>query len=480
MKIQPSFGANGNILLGTLATILIVSSIAANVLLNCTTRYNVASNQVRGWKEALQAAEAGGDIAYAEVRKTILNPSQAWSNWANDGITHTNLPTTFGQNSLSTSSRVDLFYIDPTTGNPWYRIRTQGTAPVLGLKRAGMDDRMSVGTRGDSLLRKIDFNYDHFVASYGPEGDGVGKALIPVARPQISRRIELIAAPVTPFDAAIKCSGSFYGLGSAAQIDSYNSGNGPYAFVANNPSDPRYADARSGHVQIGSSIATVMGTIYGNLATNGGTVVRSEYVSGTIDNNVPFTLPPYKMPTDLPPPQSSPTLVTGNMSLTPPAPGTAANPTYYLLSSFSGDLTIYPAGGAETYVAIHVTNNMTGKIAVKAAVHAKIFFDGNLSFKARDMVNESGNAANLQFYGISPTDPSVTQTIEITPPGNFAATIYAPSASYVMNGNPDIKGALVCKTFYGNGNTSWHYDRALDNEGEAVDYKIVSYVEDTR
>jgi hypothetical protein len=50
----------------------------------------------------------------------------------------------------------------------------------------------------------------------------------------------------------------------------------------------------------------------------------------------------------------------------------------------------------------------------------------------------------------------------------------------MMNGNPDITGALVCKTFYGNGNTSWHYDRALDYLGEVTDYRITSYVEDIR
>ena len=29
-------------------------------------------------------------------------------------------------------------------GNPWYRIRSLGTAPVMGLKRTTMDDRMGV------------------------------------------------------------------------------------------------------------------------------------------------------------------------------------------------------------------------------------------------------------------------------------------------------------------------------------------------
>ena len=60
---------------------------------------------------------------------------------------------------------------------------------------------------GDSLLRKIDFQYDHFVATYGPNGDGQNKQLVAATyAPSISRRIEQIVTPVTPFfDAAIKC-----------------------------------------------------------------------------------------------------------------------------------------------------------------------------------------------------------------------------------------------------------------------------------
>ena len=470
----------GNVLLCALCTILVVSAIGGTVLLNCTARYNVASNQVQNWKAALAAAEAGGDIAYAEVRKTILDPSHAFSGWTSAGGVYTSPISNVGSSDLSANSRVDSFYADPITGNSWYRIRSTGTAAFNGLLRAGMDDRMISGARGDSLLRKVDLKYDHFISMYGPNGDGTGKALVAVSRPQLTRRIELVAAPITPFEAAIKCSGTFYGLGDAAQIDSYNSVNGPYYFCANNPADPHYNDSRSGSVEIGSSVATVRGMLYGNVATNGGTIVRSQYITGTIDNNVPFTIPPYTLPTNLPAAQASPTNITGNVTINPPAAGTVRNPSFYVVSSFSGNLTINPVGNAQTYVAIHVTNDITGKIDIKPGVHAQIFFDGNINLKARDMVNESGIAGNLQFYGISPADPSTEQTVAIAPPGNFAATFYAPSADVSLTGNPDITGALVCKTFYGNGNTSWHYDRALDTMGDVVDYRVASYVEDTR
>ena len=494
----------GNVLICALATILIISLIGANVLQNCTTRFNTSSSQVRSWKESLMAAEAGGDIAYAEVRKTItagipsgfpnglpdgtvVDPAHAFNGWTKSGNKYSSPVTTFGANGLQTSTVLDVFYWDGS-GNPWYRTRSKGTAPVNGLPRTGMDDRMGAGTRGDSLLRKIDFRTDHFVATYGPNGDGVGLAVTPVPNPQITRRIEQISAPVTPFEAAIKCTGTFYGLGSAAQIDSYNSKNGPYVFVANNPADPRFKDSRSGSVEIGAPVASdaVNGMLYGNVSTNGGTIRPSQYITGTIDNNVPFTCPPFKMPV-MPAPQPSPTSITSTeVNLTPPVAGSPQTPTYYLLSSLSARVTLNPVGGAQTYIAIRVTGDITARVTVKNNVHLKIFVDGNIDIKARDVDNESNLAANLQYYSISPTlangdpDPSKTQFIHIAPPGNFAATFYAPSADVVLNGNPDLIGAIVCKTFYGNGNTSWHYDRALDVEGDAVDYRIVSYVEDIR
>jgi len=498
MRISGRSFQEGNVLLCVLCTILVVSVIGGNVLLNCMTRYNVASSQVRSWKESLDAAETGGDIAYAEVRKTILDPTHAFNGWTQTAGVYSNTPVTYGQDSLTTNSTVDTFYYD-FNGNPWYRIRTKGTAPVLGLKRVGMDDRMGPNNRGDSLLRKIDFNYDHFVATYGPNGDGLNKALVPVSRPQVTRRVELIAAPITPFEAAIKAGGTFYGLGSAAYIDSFRSTTGPYdPTVKTNPSDPRYVDSQAGTVEIDASVATIMGSIYGNVYTNGGTVTKSTTsISGIIDNNVPFSLSPFIMPNTaswnyIPSPQ----VINPNTTITPAAPGSADQPNYYLVTSFvnNGNLTVNPAtvNGVpqETYVAIHVTSDIGGStgqgptITIPAHVHLEVYFDGNFQTKAENIVNTSGYAGNLQFYGISPTDPTIQQTVNLNSGGGstagFAAVFYAPSANFTINGGPDITGAIVCKNFYANGNVHWHYDRALDNTGDATDYRVVSYVEDVR
>ena len=64
MQTRKTFRESGNALICALVAILIVSLIGANVLSNSTTRLNVSSNQVRAWKEALEAAEAGGDMAF--------------------------------------------------------------------------------------------------------------------------------------------------------------------------------------------------------------------------------------------------------------------------------------------------------------------------------------------------------------------------------------------------------------------------------
>jgi hypothetical protein len=563
MQSKRNTKETGNVLIYVMGVIVILSVIGAIVLRNSTTRLNASSNQVRAWKEALSAAETGGDIAFAEIRKK----TNQWTGWTPSPTGHgyVSPPTTFGSSNLMAQTVVEKFYFDTAVTPPlftlgerpgvtsWYRLRSKGTAPLPNLKRTGMDDALikdglqhfaPIGStamqditargNGDSLLRKIDFQYDHFVATYGPNGDGVGKIQVTATlAPSISRRIEQIVTPVTPFfDAAIKCAGDFYGLGSAAMFDSYDSRRGHYYFCADNAADAGYPDSRHASLQIGSATATIKGMLYGDVATNGGNIVGSSQITGTIDNNVPFTLDPYVMPSTstwvyvpppilgLPPgPGQLPAAVTGTNSLTPPARligaagGTVDTPTYYRISSLSGALTVNPTldpisgNPVDTYVAIRVLGggDITGGITVNGGtpdptnpdkatgnVHLKIYFGGSgggsIITKTSNLNNHSPTATNpyagnLQFYGISPP-AGTTQTIALNPgppPGYpMAATFYAPGADASYNGNSDFIGTMVCKTFYGNGNVSWHFDRALNGDGEPLDFRIASYIEDTR
>jgi len=94
----------------------------------------------------------------------------------------------------------------------------------------------------------------------------------------------------------------------------------------------------------------------------------------------------------------------------------------------------------ETYVAVHVTGDIGGSsgqgptITIPEHVHLEVYFDGNFQTKAENIVNTSGYAANLQFYGISPTDPSVQQTVNLNSGGGsttgFSAVFYTQSANF--------------------------------------------------
>src|SRR4029077_13949678 len=133
MKTRIHQQNNGNVLLCALCTILIVSLIGANVLVNCTRNYNVTAKQLKGWKEALYAAEAGGDAGFDEVRKA-LNPSSlpfTTDGWTaapspapTPGPAWTKTISGFGQGgSLSTTVTIDkLFDTTGTIPTPFYRI----------------------------------------------------------------------------------------------------------------------------------------------------------------------------------------------------------------------------------------------------------------------------------------------------------------------------------------------------------------------
>lgn len=530
MKTSNRTTETGSTLISTVCVIAIISLIGANVLMNCTTRYNATSKQVKAWKESLYAAEAGADIGYAECRKLIYDPANQWSGWTpptpspSPGPAWQLTPPPFGEsNTLSSVVTVDQFGVDPESSSSlYYRIRSTGTARVLGLRRTGMDDRVGLTTRGDSLLRKIDFNYDHFKATYG-DGDGNNIQLVSVSNPQISRRIELIAVPVAPFEGFLKVLGTFYGPGSAGVVDSYDSKNGPYILpegsVAANPASPFYSDSRNGNVAINSSVVNVGNIIYGDVGTNGANITHSNStISGTIDNSISFTVPPMKQPS--PPPGR---LMPGTPSTI--TPSAAANdpktPDWYIYTAgFNARIRALNDGAGhpvETYVTVVVTGGnvaTSSGITIDQGVNAVIYFTGNLSAKARDLVNNNlegtaavnplnttkmavfdpvthaflrndptnnpSRAAHLQFNGINPPD-GVVQTIDITPPGSFWATVYAPGADFSMNGNPDMYGAAVVKSFYGNGNTGFHFDKSLRGKaGPPVEYRVASYIEDIR
>jgi hypothetical protein len=437
----------GSTLVVAICVLTVISIIAAGVLSNANARYNVGSKAVKAWKEALYAAEAGGDLAFNEIRKPYFStpgtpfasgwvlgdssapPPNPGSATAPDyAIGYGNTAPTFGTNN-NLSAKVTVDRLGQLPGNDlvyYYRIRSLGIAQMFGLKRTGMNDALqeSSGTHfgtgtaargnGDSLLRKIDYNYDHFKATYG-YGDVLpsttatssnGKGSVAVSDPnhgQVMRRIEMVAVPVMPIEGAVKTNGGSYNF---PYIDSYNSTNGAYpgSNCAVTPTCTTYADARNGNVVDGSP--NFNGTVYGDVTTNGGNAGKNK-VSGVIDNNVPVA--PIA---NWPEPASAlfPVATTAPSTLTPPAQEiapTGNNPvdsrqqrTFYYHYSSLGSITINPApaldstglggGVVETYVNIKVDGDVTSNtITVGKGVFAKIYFHGDVDAKANTFDNSN-------------------------------------------------------------------------------------------
>src|SRR5437870_5145679 len=404
MKLQVHQKNAGNLLVCALCTILVVSLIGANVLVTSATRYNVSSKQLKAWKEALYAAEAGGDIGFAEVRKTITSPSGAFSGWTVTGATPTagatpaigrtwskgtrSSPINFGQTtgdvdpvtgasltSLSSGVTVDEI-VDASASNggtayTYYRIRSMGTAHLfdskgrLGVGIWGADRRYLLGSSnfaagsatrgvGDTLLRKIDYKYDHFAATYG-DGDGNTPSATPAPPnqywnpPQITRRVEVVAVPkLLSFTGSLEVMGKFFGPGSAGQIDSYDSKNGAYPgyATAQTPSSQFYADSRDGDVHIATKFFQEGGPIYGDVTTDGGNVKASNtQISGTIDNNVPFSAPSLTN-ADVP-------LITGNSTVWQSWTNGSSDVTLSSTNSSYGAGAYYRYSGISASVAIH-------------------------------------------------------------------------------------------------------------------------------
>src|SRR5438067_1936238 len=556
MKIQIHQRDNGHILVCALCTIVIVSLIGANVLVNCITHYNVTAKQLKGWKEALYAAEAGGDAGFDEVRKALnpISPPFTTDGWAaapspapTPGPAWTKTISGFGQEgNLSTTVIIDKLF--DTTGTipsstPYYRIRAVGTAKLFGLPRVGLSDQFVAGGPnfvansasrgvGDTLLRTIDFKYDHFKASYG-DGDGHDLSLSTVTFPQITRRIELVAVPkYFVLGGAMRVVNLFDGPGNAGFLDSYSSKNptnpnpgspqvvnndipapNTTSYYGSNPSNSTYlADAHDGDVSVGTKNFAQGGPIWGDVTTNGGNVTHSGYqISGTIDNNVPFTIPP------LPGPDTTGFTAGNSGTGADTATGTSeSSPTGFVYSGITGGKTIKNGNaGSSTfpyaYAKIVVNGDITGQITVERGVTAEIWFTGNMKVKAGDLDNQNvdrgtrtantgslgvpplipptpaddpnpSRVGHMKFFGISPTISGATQTIEIDRPGNIFATFYAPSADITVTGDTDIFSAIVGRSFSGNGNTGLHYDKALNQVdiGVVTDYQVVSYVEDVR
>jgi hypothetical protein len=126
-----------------------------------------------------------------------------------------------------------------------------------------------------------------------------------------------------------------------------------------------------------------------------------------------------------------------------------------------------------------VTNATTATMS-KAAIPVQ---NGtkDISLSARTsswtMTTNTSTADHLWMLGEGATGTIVLGSAK--PQVNYAVW-YAPNYDFSTNGNPDFVGAMVVKSFSGNGGNTMHFDKALLTAGDPKDYRIASYVEDIR
>jgi hypothetical protein len=471
----------GSVLVWTVLVIGILSLIAVETLRLVTVKYQNAL-QTSTWQEALLAAESGIDLAIVELRKSLYpQPNYAWDGWDNQpgngvaGYALTTVPNA-GLNGtpMTVETNVDApsQLIDPTNSWQYYRIRTVGTIPITGPARASDNPQ-------DTKLRRLSLRWERFT-------DGI---LMPhlLSAPQVSRRIEAVVRPVSAFDQAVMSVGVVDLTNQNIVVDSYDSSDPNKS--TNGLYDPAKRQENGDIATDGQLIEAGNAQIFGDVATNAGTVSGAANITGTertdfYQEPIPVGAPSWSTWNSSVSSVSGTTTITANTTQ-----GSAAS--RYVLSgiSLSGSKTLTIAGnpdGSQTYVEIYVTGDIsvsgTGQIVIQPGVTATIYFAGNVDISGNGVLNSNNQPGDLMFYGIQPPTGS-SEHVSIGGNSQITASIYAPGHDVTVNGsgtNGHVYGSIVGKTVTMTGVSNLHYDERLGSIGLINNYKIVSWFEDNR
>lgn len=527
----------GSITIIALLTLFILTMVAVGVLRTVVPRFHVA-HQTSGWQEARLAADAGIDIALERLNANVPNPSATsanWSGWKLNTSTAATGPMLARDNagaisgltatgsSLIASPTIHLDNVDvsPTAGaiaatdiqltalysgsstgagalNPWFRIRSMGTASVGGPPRAALD-------KMDTSLRRLSLRTMRGTLA---ANDVLTTSTVPF--PNASRIAEVIARPVTPFTRAIVTEDELIlGNSNNWEVNSYDSGdltksnNGLYpgdsspkiqsnGDIASNKRNP---DATPYGPLIQANGAQVLGSV----STNGGDnpdTTSLENISGAggidatrVDDDFDEDLPPPPVPTP-----STYAIKPAYYSGAPfPASGSNSTDIYYrvnttdpALGSFSvsgtGRITIFIDGNWS------VGNGANAHVTIPPGVTATIYVKGNVDFgnaKVNMNAASSKTPGNLMIYGIPDPNPDGTlpsRTLSSNGNPEIAAAFYGPSYRATFKGTAEWYGAIACYSYRinGGGNGGFHYDEALGGAGFIKKFLIYSHYEDSR
>ncbi|HJT80312.1 MAG TPA: hypothetical protein VJ719_03865 [Chthoniobacterales bacterium] len=475
------FKSEGSILVWTVMTIAVLSLLAAEVIRLVSLKYQSAL-QTATWQEALLAAESGVDLAIIELRKSLYPaPNHAWEGWNNvpaNGVVSYGLTTIPNAGLAGTPMTIEVnvdapaSFVDPVNGWQYYRIRTIGTMPVTGLARV-------TDNKQDNRLRKLSLRFERFT-------NGILTAHA-ITSPRVSRRIEAVVRPVSSFNQAIMGVSTVDMTNQNIVVDSYDSSDPTKS--TNGLYDVAKRQENGDVATNGDLIEAGNAHIYGDVATNSGTVSGAANITGVertdfYQEPIPIGAPTWASY------NSTVTNVANTTTLTANSTPGASVARFQLNSiNLSGSKTLTLAGNADgspSYIEIYVTGDIsftgTSQLIVQPGVTAKIYFKGNVDIAGNGMLNKNNQPSDLQLFGIKPTD-GTARSLHLGGNGQIVSAVYAPDHDVAINGggtNGHVFGSVVGKSVTMTGVTNLHYDERMGTIGVINNYKIVSWFEESR
>lgn len=431
------------------------------------------------WQESLMAAESGVDLAIVELRKNLATTGTsgafqspwvgtsgtgAWSQYGLTGLNYSGQGGTKMTMSVTVDAPASMVN---TVGWQYYRIRSIGTNAISGVGRVG-------DQKQDLDLRKLSLRVDRYTGNT-------------LTSPQVSRKLEVIVRPMSPFRAALVAKSQINMTDHNIVIDSYDSTDSTKS--TNGQWDVTKRQQHGDIATDGTLIAAGDAQVYGTASTNNGTVTGFSKITGEIRTDFWEDIPSVNAPTwssFIVSPSSGGNGTTLGSSTTKGA-------TRYKLTdiTLAGNdvLTITGTSTATTYVDIWVTGDISlkgnGQIQLDPNVIATFWVSGDIDLGGNGMQNGNGSTddrpSHNLIYGIKPSSGS--QSISLHGNGNMEASVYAPDASVSLSGGGSsgaFSGSVVGNTISMNGVYQVHYDESLPNSGPPSDYKIASWFEDTR
>ena len=300
----------------------------------------------------------------------------------------------------------------------------------------------------------------------------------------------MLAAPSSsfPYIRALTVKNSIT-MSGGAYTDSFDSSDPAYSTNSQYDATKRQ---RHGDIATNSSgsLSNLMSTyVYGNAASNSGTIQNTSNVQGTVTNNFQTTIPDITAPV-LTNVQMTPTIIK-NTSATLAA-GTAASPKSYIISELTiggGNVVTLtnPTPGTDAYINIYVTGNNgvtvsgSSTIVQQAGVHATIYAAGQMTFSGGGVINQNNVASYLQVFGITPS--SGTNSLTVSGSAAFVGILNAPAYAMTISGSAAFIGAAIGNSVNISGSGGFHYDQALSSlsgPGAPASYTYSSWMEDIR